>query len=72
MTQVVVLLVLLLGLFLTNHFEFWDKLFASSSKIIYMPQYIGFLPTVIIQITVLIGLYLFADWYDKKNKFIGL
>ncbi len=73
MMQVVVLIGFIIGTTLgINHFEFWDKLIISSSKPVYIPQYIGFLPTVIIQLAVLIILYLLASWYDEKNNIMSL
>ena len=69
MMQVVVLIGIIIGATAgSNHFRFWDKLFISSSKTIYIPEYIGFLPAVLIQLIVLIILYLIANWYDKQNN----
>lgn len=71
--QVVVLIGFVIGTTLgVGNFKFWDKLLISSSKPVYMPEYIGFLPTVIIQIIVLAILYLLADLYDKKNNIMNL
>lgn len=67
--QVVVLIGFVIGATLgASHFEFWDKLFISSSKTIYTPKYIGFIPALIIQIGVLTILYWLANWYDKQNN----
>jgi len=69
MMQVVVLIGFIIGTTLGgNHFEFWDKLIISSSRAIYIPKYIGFIPALIIQLIVLSMLYLLATWYDKQNN----
>lgn len=71
--QIIVLIGFIIGTTLgINHFEFWDKLFISSSKSIYIPRYIGFLPAVIVQLAVLGILYLLAGQYDKKNNIMNL
>ncbi|MCK9268735.1 MAG: YeeE/YedE family protein [Alkaliphilus sp.] len=71
--QVVVLLGFVIGTTLgAGHFGFWEKLFIFSSKTIYMPQYMGFLPAVTVQLAVLGILYLLAGWYDKKNNIMKL
>ena len=71
--QVVVLLGFVIGTTLgVGHFRFWDKLLISSSKIIYIPQYIGLLPVITLQLAVLGMLYLLAGWYDKKNNIMNL
>lgn len=71
--QVVVLVGFVIGATLgAGHFKFWDNLVISSSKTIYIPEYIGFLPAIITQLTVLGTLYLLAGWYDKKNNIINL
>ncbi len=49
-----------------GHFEFWDKLLISSTQAIWLPQYLGFFPALLIQLTALILLYFLADWYEKK------
>lgn len=70
--QVVVLIGFIIGTVLSsNHFEFWDKLFISSSKTIYIPKHIGFFPALVIQLTALIALYLLANWYDKQNNIMA-
>lgn len=70
--QVVVLIGFIIGTTLGgSHFEFWDKLLISSSKTIYIPQYIGFIPAVIIQLVVLSILYMLAVWYDKQNNIMA-
>lgn len=72
MMQVVVLIGFIVGATLGGrHFEFWDKLLISSSKAIYIPKYIGFLPAVLIQLLVLGILYWIANWYDKKNNIMA-
>jgi len=72
MMQVVVLIGFIIGTTLGgNHFEFWDNLLISSSKIIYIPQYIGFIPALIIQLVVLSMLYILAIWYDKQNNIMA-
>jgi uncharacterized membrane protein YedE/YeeE len=71
--QIVVLVGFVIGTVLgAGHFGFWDKLIISSSKTIYIPQYMGFLPTIIIQILVLGILYILAGWYDRKNSIMNL
>lgn len=70
--QLVVLIGFIIGTTLGgSHFEFWDKLLISSSKPIYIPQYIGFIPAVIIQLVVLSILYMLAVWYDKQNNIMA-
>ena len=72
MMQLIVLLGFVIGATLgSSHFEFWDKLLISSSKTIYIPKYIGFLPALILQIVILIILYMLANWYDKKNNIMA-
>lgn len=69
MMQVIVLIGFIIGTTLgSNHFEFWDKLFISSSKTIYIPEYIGFMPATLIQLIVLGIIYWVAIWYDKQNN----
>lgn len=71
--QIVVLVGFVIGTVLgAGHFRFWDKLFITSSKTIYIPRYIGFLPAIIIQILILGMLYILAGWYDKKNNIMNL
>lgn len=72
MMQVVVLIGFIIGATLGGkHFQFWDKLSISSSKAIYLPKYIGFLPAVIIQLLVLCILYWLANWYDRQNNIMA-
>lgn len=67
--QAVVLIGFVIGATLgSSHFEFWDKLFISTSKTIFIPKYIGFIPALILQLIILCALYMFANWYDKKNN----
>ncbi len=71
--QVVVLFGFVIGTTLgVSHFRLWDKLFIIPSKIIYIPQYVGLLPAVTVQVAVLGMLYLLADWYGKKNNIMNL
>ncbi len=71
--QIIVLIGFIIGTLIGgSHFEFWDKLIISKSPIIYLPQYLGFSLSIILQISLLIGLYLIADWYDKKNNMMSL
>lgn len=67
--QVVVLIGFIIGALMgARSFEFWDKFLISKSPIIYIPQYLGLFQTLILQLAVLISLYIFADWFDKKNS----
>lgn len=71
--QIVVLIGFIIGAVSgASHFKFWDRLSIASSKSVYIPQYIGFLPAVITQLAVLGILYFLAGWYDKNNKFMKL
>lgn len=70
--QVVVFIGFIIGATLGGkNFEFWDKLFISSSKTIYIPEYIGLIPTVLAQLIVLGILYYLAIWYDKQNNIMA-
>lgn len=71
--QLVVLLGFIIGTLLGGKsFEFWDKLFISKSPTIYIPEYLGFHSTVVIQVGVLIILYFVAEWYQKKNNMMKM
>ncbi|MDK2800498.1 MAG: uncharacterized protein PWP27_2045 [Clostridiales bacterium] len=67
--QIVVLVGFIVGTLLgARQYEFWDKLFISKSPTVYIPQYIGLPIAMIGQIVILILLYFFVDWYDRKNN----
>lgn len=69
MMQLVVLVGFIIGtVFGARHFAFWDKLIISKAPIIYFPSYIGFFPSLILQLLLLTALYFVADWYDKRNN----
>lgn len=71
--QIIVLIGFIIGTILgAGHFRFWDKLLISSSKTIYIPKYIGFLPAIIVQLSILGILYILANRYDKKNNIMNL
>ncbi|RKD29030.1 YeeE/YedE thiosulfate transporter family protein [Thermohalobacter berrensis] len=71
--QILVLVGFIIGTLLgANQFQFWDKLLIAQSPTIYFPQHIGFVKSVIIQLIVLAGLYILADWYDKKNNIMSM
>lgn len=71
--QLIVLIGFIIGTLLgARHFEFWDKLLISKSPTIYIPQYLGFHMSIVIQVLVLIVLYYIADWYDKKNNMMTM
>lgn len=70
--QVVVFIGFIIGASLGGiSFEFWDNLFISSSKTIYIPEYIGLIPTVLGQLIFLAILYYLALWYDKQNNIMA-
>ncbi|HEY8363854.1 MAG TPA: YeeE/YedE family protein [Tissierellaceae bacterium] len=70
--QFIVLIGFIIGATLGGKsFEFWDKLFISTSKIIYLPEYIGLIPTIIAQLIVLGIIYYLAILYDKKNNIMS-
>lgn len=70
--QIIVLIGFVIGATVGSiNFEFWDKLFISTSKAIYIPTYIGFLPSIFIQLIILSILYWIADWYDKQNNIMA-
>ncbi|SNS11833.1 hypothetical protein SAMN05446037_1004159 [Anaerovirgula multivorans] len=69
MMQLVVLIGFIIGSTLgAKHFVFWDKTLISKAPIIYFPKYLGFFPSLILQLILLCSLYYIADWYDKKNN----
>ena len=71
--QLIVLVGFIIGSLLgARHFEFWDKTFISKSRIIYLPEVLGFKTSVILQLLVLIILYFIADWYDRKNSIMAM
>jgi len=71
--QLVVLLGFIIGTLLGGkNFEFWDRLFISKSPTIYIPKYLGFPISVVIQVVVLIMLYFVAEWYQKKNNMMKM
>lgn len=73
MMQIVVMIGFIIGATTAaSHFEFWDRLFISKSSTIYIPNYIGFFPSVILQIFFLLVLYWFAHWYGKRNSIMTI
>lgn len=67
--QVVVLIGFLIGTLWGAHdFGFWYKTMISRAPIVYLPHYLGFWQSLLIQVIVLIALYYLADWYDKNNN----
>lgn len=71
--QMIVLVGFIIGTLLgARHFVFWDKLIISKSPIIYIPEFLGFFTSVVIQVIVLIVLYFLADRYDKKNSMMSM
>lgn len=70
--QVIVFIGFIIGATLGGRsFGFWDKLFISSSRIIYIPEYIGLIPTILSQLIILVIIYYLAIWYDKKNSIMA-
>lgn len=64
--------VTLLGFFIgstlgAKDYSFWYNKIISKTKVIYFPEYMNFGAVVIVQLIVLLGLYKFAAWYEKKN-----
>lgn len=69
MMQLVVLIGFIIGTVIgARHFVFWDKIIISKASIIYLPKYLGFFPSLILQLLLLCVLYFVADWYDKRNN----
>jgi uncharacterized protein len=69
--QIVTLAGFIIGATLgASHMGFWDKYLISSTQAVYFPKLIGFFPAFIIQMIVLTGLYVVAEWYDRKNSII--
>ncbi|EOC99558.1 YeeE/YedE thiosulfate transporter family protein [Caldisalinibacter kiritimatiensis] len=71
--QIVVLIGLIIGTVLgAKHYEFWDKAIISKTQVVYIPEYTGLPLAIISQVIILIILYIFADWYDKKNNIMSM
>ncbi|SCY31550.1 YeeE/YedE family protein [Alkaliphilus peptidifermentans] len=70
--NLVVLVGFIIGSILgTKHFSFWDKLLISNAEAIYIPEYLGLFPTLILQLALLCVLYYIAHWYDKKSNIMA-
>jgi hypothetical protein len=71
--QVVVLIGLIIGATLgAKHYDFWDKILISQSETVYIPKYIGLPKAIILQVFLLVILYIFMGWYDKKNNIMSM
>lgn len=51
-----------------KHIEFWKKTFVNKKFAIFLPNVIGWIPGLIVQFGLLLGLYILADWYGNRNK----
>lgn len=72
MMQLVVLVGFIIGTLIgARHFPFWDRVLISKTDIIYLPNYLGFFPSLVLQLALLGFLYFLADWYDKKNSIMA-
>ncbi|SET10137.1 hypothetical protein SAMN05660297_01407 [Natronincola peptidivorans] len=70
--QLVVLMGFVIGSTLgAKHFSFWDRILISEAPTIYLPDYLGFFPSLILQLLLLCVLYYIVDWYDKKNSIMA-
>lgn len=70
--QLVSLIGIIIGATVASYqFEFWDLYFISKTREIYLPKIMGFFPTVIIQLIVLLILYYIAKKYDDKNNIMA-
>lgn len=64
--------VTLLGFFIgttlgAKDYSFWYHKLIKGADPVYFPKYLNFGTAVVLQMAVLIALYRFADWYQKKN-----
>ncbi len=48
-------------------FNFWERISIAKGKDIFMPYIIGWIPSLILQFSILIILYILANWYGKKH-----
>lgn len=68
--QIVVLIAFITGSVLAGifHYSFWYDLFIEGTEIVYLPEVLGFIPALILQITVLGLLYFAARRFDSRKK----
>ena len=67
--QWIVLLGFIIGTTMgARHFPFWNTILIAKTPIVYIPHHLGFFPSLILQLILLVVLYYIADWYDKKNS----
>jgi len=68
--QIVVLIAFITGSVLAGvfHYPFWYDLFIEGREIVYLPEVLGFIPALILQITVLGLLYFAARRFDSRKK----
>ncbi|MBS4538048.1 YeeE/YedE family protein [Clostridium sp. D2Q-11] len=67
--QIVVMVGIIIGTILgASSFKFWDLNVIKDTKEIYLPSFVGLPLATILQIIALVGLYILADWYHKKNN----
>ena len=48
-------------------YGFWERNFMERGKTLFFPDAIGWLPSLVLQFGLLLGLYILADWYGDKN-----
>lgn len=67
--QLVVLLGFLIGTVIAaGSFEFWDELLIQKANPVYLPDIVGLPLSIVIQLLILGGLYVYVDRFDKKNS----
>lgn len=66
--QILTLIFFSIGsLIAAKSFNFWERISIAKGKDIFMPYIIGWGPSLVFQLSILLFIYILANWYGKKH-----